>query len=99
MQSKYSWAILGPEISLVHGRKTVAREQPWSTMVRMESWWLDSGRPMIRSMAICWNGRAAGSVGILYIGGRVQCVTILFCWHVAHPWTYCAIHTRISGHQ
>src|SRR5712671_2727703 len=68
-------------------------------MVRMELCRLDSGSPMMRSMAICWNGRAAGSVGILYIGGRVRWVMILFCWHVAHPWTYSAIQARMSGHQ
>src|SRR5712671_7571520 len=99
MLSKYNCAILGPVISLVQGRKTAAREHPWSTMVRIESCRLDSGRPMIRSIAICWNGRAAGSVGILYIGGGVRWVTILFCWHVVHPWTYSAIQARMSGHQ
>jgi len=85
MQSKYNCAILGLEIPFIHGRKTAAQEQPWSTMVRIELWWLDSGRPMMRSMATCWKGNAVGLVGILYIGGQVRWVTILFCWHVAHP--------------
>src|SRR5882672_9522252 len=99
MWSKYNCVILGPEISLVHGRKTAAQEHPWSTMVRMESWWLDSGRLMMRSMAICWKGNTAGSVRILYIGGQVRWVMILFCCHIVHPWTYSEIHARMSGHQ
>ena len=49
--SMYNCAIPSPVIFIVHGRNTAAQEQPWSTMVRIMSFPLCIGRPVIRSIA------------------------------------------------
>ena len=56
--SMYSWAIPSPVIFVVHGRNTAALEHPWSMMVRIASFPLCVGRPVIKSIATRWNGRA-----------------------------------------
>src|SRR5712671_3513701 len=85
--SKYSWATPGPIIVVAQGRKTAAREHPWSTIVSIESCGPFGGSPVIRSRAICWNGRASSVVGIRYSGVFLRWVTFLFYWHTAHPAT------------
>ena len=47
---KYSCATPGLSIVLQHGINLAALEQPWSTIVRMESYPLDLGKSMIRSI-------------------------------------------------
>src|SRR5712672_4715594 len=47
--SKYSWATPGPVIVVAQGRKTAAREHPWSTIVSTESCGPLGGSPVIRS--------------------------------------------------
>src|SRR6266566_3868586 len=56
------------------------------------------GSPVIRSIATRWNGRALSSVGMRYKGIFHLCVRFLACWHVAHPFTYSAIHWFIPSH-
>jgi hypothetical protein len=38
---------------VVQGRNIAALEQPWSTIVRIASFPLHTGRPIMRSMATC----------------------------------------------
>src|SRR5258707_3749678 len=82
---RYRAAIPGPVIVVEHGRNRAAREHPWSTMVRMASFPLILGKPVIRSMAICWNGRESSGAVIRYRGILGRCVRVLFCCHTAHP--------------
>ena len=65
---RYNWAIPGLEIFVVQGRKIAALEHPWSTIVRMVLKPHLLGSPVIRSIAMVWNGRVCGSVGIQYVG-------------------------------
>ena len=51
-------------IIFVQGRKMVALLQPWSTTVRIESNPFDSGRSMIRSKEMVWNGGTTSAVVI-----------------------------------
>src|SRR5260370_10571409 len=88
---RYRAAIPGPVIIVEHGRNKAALEHPWSTMVRMASLPLMFGRPVIRSMAICWNGRESSGVVIQYKGILDRCVRFLICCHVAPPVVYSAI--------
>jgi len=60
----YSWAIPGPVIMVSHAKNMAAREHPWSTMVRMASFPFTGGNPVIKSIAIRWNGQALVSVGM-----------------------------------
>ena len=53
-------------------------EHPWSTMVRIASFPLCFGKPVIRSMATCWNGRVFSLVVIWYKGVCFLWVRILF---------------------
>src|SRR5882757_962085 len=82
---KYNWAIPGPVIVVAQGRKTAAREHPWSTIVNIESCGPLGGDPVMRSKAICWNGSALSGVGMWYSGVHAQWVMFLFCWPTAHP--------------
>jgi len=72
---------------VVQGRNIVPREQPWSTIVRIASYPLLLGSPVMRSMATCENGFASGSDRILNRGVFSRCVRFLFCWQMAHPLT------------
>ena len=82
---RYRVAIPSPVIMVEHRRNKAALEHPWSTIVRMASLPFIFGRPVIRSIAICWNGRESSGVVIQYKGVLGQCIRFLFCWHVAHP--------------
>ena len=64
MWLRYNWAIPGPEMLVVQGRKTATLEQPWSTIVKMALKPCLLGSPMIRSIATVWNGSVFGAVGI-----------------------------------
>ncbi len=55
------------------------------------------GRPVIRSIATWVNGGAFLGTEILYRGVHSWWVRFLFCWQVAHPFTYCSIHHLASG--
>src|SRR6266850_3513047 len=77
--SRYSLAIWGPVIVVVQGRNIAPREHPWSTMVRMASYPLLLGSPVMRSMATCENGLASVSDGIRNKGVFNRCVRFLFC--------------------
>jgi hypothetical protein len=85
--SMYNCAISGPVIVVEQGRNIVALEHPWSTIVRIASFPLCFGSPVIRSMAILWKGSVPSSVVMRYSGVFGLCVRILFCWHVAQPLT------------
>ena len=96
--SMYNCAIPSPVMFVVHGRNTAALEHPWSTIVRIASFPLCVGRPVIRSIATHWNGRASLVVSIRNGGVFALWVWILFCWQVAHPCTYFAIQSFIPSH-
>jgi len=68
-----------------HQLLNVACEHPWSMIVNIASFPLIGGNPVIKSIAICWNGQVSDLVGIWYRGVLVWWVIILFCWHVAYP--------------
>ena len=57
--SMYSCAIPSSVMFVVQGRNTAALEQPWSMMVRIASFPLCVGRPVIKSIATHWNGKAS----------------------------------------
>ena len=63
---------------VVHGRNTVALEQPWSMIVRIASFPLCIGRPVIRSITTCWNGRALFMV-LMWNGGTLP-YGFVFCF-------------------
>jgi hypothetical protein len=54
----------GPVMSVEHSRNITTLEHPWLTIVRMASFPFWARRPVIRSIAICWNGWACGVVPI-----------------------------------
>ena len=83
---------------VVHGINTAALKHPWSMIVRKASFPLCIGSPVIRSIAICSNEQALLLVLIRKGGILLLCVWILFCWHVAHPFTYFAIHSFMPSH-
>ncbi len=60
--SMYSWAIPGSIIVVAHGRKTAALEHSWFTIVRIMSFPLCFGRPVMRSIATCWKGSVFSSM-------------------------------------
>ena len=62
MFHKYSWAIPGPVMVVVHGMKTAALEQPWSTIVSIASFLFTWGKPVIRSIPIWEKGFIFGVV-------------------------------------
>ena len=95
MWSMYSCAIPSPVMFVMHRRNTVAREHPWSTIVRIASFPLCIGRPVIKFIAIYWNGRASFIVSIWNGGVFALWVCILFCWHIVHLFTYSIIHSFI----
>ena len=53
---------------VVHGRKIAALEHLWSTIVRIALKPHLLGSPVIRSIAMVWNGRVPGVVGMQYVG-------------------------------
>jgi hypothetical protein len=61
---RYSWVMPTPVMLILQGINTAVQEHLWSTMVRMASFPQCLGRPVIRSIAICWNGHAPGMVVI-----------------------------------
>ena len=66
-QGKRCWrysSATPPVISLLHGMNLVALKHPWSTMVRMVSYPLDSGR----SMDTYWKGPSSVRVLKWYKG-------------------------------
>ena len=68
----------GPEMVVLHGRKTAALEHPWSTIVRMALKPLLASRPIIRSIATVLNGRVS-VVGMQYVGMCYLWVLIFIC--------------------
>src|SRR5579863_2744714 len=83
--SRYSWVIPGPVIVVLHGGKTAALEHLWSIMVRIASMPHQGGKPVMRSIAMCWKGLVPALVRMRYKGVHFLCVRILLCWHTAHP--------------
>ena len=77
--------IPGPEIFVVHGRKIAALEHPWLTIVRIALKPCLLGSPVIRSIAMVWNGRVSGVVGMRYVGMGHLWVCTFVCWQMAHP--------------
>jgi len=69
---------------VVQGRNIAPREHPWSTIVRIASYPLLLGSPVIRSIATCENGLASGSDGILNRGVFSRCVRFFFAdrWRI-----------------
>src|ERR1700742_2133260 len=84
---------------VLHGKKTAPLEHPWLTIVRIASYPLLGGSPVIRSIAICENGLVSTGIPILYRGTFSRWVRFLCCWHSTHPFTYdCTSRLRV-GHQ
>ena len=77
--SRYNWVIPGPEMFVVHGRKIAALEHPWLMIVNIALKPCLLGSPVIRSMAMVWNGSVFGEVGIQYIGVCHLWVWIFVC--------------------
>ena len=96
--SMYAWAMPSSVILVVQGMNTTAREHPSSTIVRMASFPLCNGSPVIRSIVIRSKGQALFSVPMWNGGVLLLCVWILFCWHIAHPFTYSMIHSFMPSH-
>jgi hypothetical protein len=88
-----------PVMVVEQGRKIATREHPWSTMVSMVSCPLLLGRPVIRSIAMWENGLALITDGMQNIGGLMQCVRFLFCWHVVQPLMYSVIQVLALGQK
>ena len=65
---KYKEAIPLPEMRVLQGRKTAAREQPWSTMVRIALCLVLSGSWVMRSIITTWNGSVSVGTGMRYSG-------------------------------
>ena len=91
MWSMYNCVIPSPVMFVVQGRNTAAWEHSWSTIVKIVSFPLCVGRLVIRSIAIRWNERVLSVVSIWNGGTFALWVCILFCWHIAHPFTYSVI--------
>jgi hypothetical protein len=85
--SKYRRATPSPVMVVEHGRNRAAQVHPWSTIVKMALCPSLLGSAVIRSMAMTWKGSTFEGTGILYKGTRERCVSILSCWHIAHPFT------------
>ena len=68
MWSRHNCAIPIPDMCVEQGRKSAALEHPWLMIVRMASSPFCTGRPVIRSMAMTWNGGMFSSVGMQYSG-------------------------------
>ena len=71
--------IPGPEIFVVHGKKITALEHPWSTIVRIALKPHLLGSPVMRSIAMVWNGRVSGAVGMQYVGMGCLWVCTFVC--------------------
>ena len=68
-----------PEMCVEHGKNSAALENPWSTIVMIESSPLCVSSPAIKSMATTWNGGIVSSVGMWYSGMCFLCVRIFDC--------------------
>jgi hypothetical protein len=88
-----------PVMVVEQGRKIATRKHPWSTMVSMASCPSLLGRPVMRSITIWENGLALITDGMWNIGGLMQCVRFLFCWHVAQPLMYSVIQVLVPGQK
>ena len=62
-----------------HGKNRAALEHLWSMIVSMASSPFCAGSPMIRSIAMTWNGGIFSSVGMRYSGMHFLCVRIFDC--------------------
>ena len=60
--------IPAPDMCVEHSRNNAALENPWSMIVRMASSPFCTSRPVIKSMAMTWNGGMFSSVGMQYSG-------------------------------
>jgi hypothetical protein len=60
----YNWAIPGPVIVVLHGKKIAVHKHPWSTIMSIASLPFIGGSPVIRSIATLWNGHTFVSVGM-----------------------------------
>jgi hypothetical protein len=88
-----------PVMVVEQGRKIATCEHPWLTMVSMASFPLLLGRPIMRSIAMWENGLALIVDGMQNIGGLMQCVRFLFCWHVTQPLMYSMIQVLVPGQK
>ena len=94
---RYSLATPSPSMVLLQGRNLATLEQPWSTIVRMESYPPDGGRSVIRSIDTYWKGPCSTcmSKGMREAHSRGRFV--LDSWHHAHPLMYSSVNSRSLG--
>jgi len=94
---RYSSATPVPSIIFVQGMNLAALEQPWSTIVRMESKPCDFGRSVIRSIDTYWKGPSSTGVSKCCRGAFDRCMLVLDSWQQAHPLTYCSTNSLSLG--
>src|SRR6266702_1493773 len=95
----YNFATPSLVIVSLHGINNAALVQSWSVIVSIESYPLDVGSFVMKSIVTTSNGCASGSVVIGKSFGFWWCVLILLAWHVAHPLTYSSTSFFRFGHQ
>ena len=86
-------------IVLLQGIKIAALEQSWLVIVRIVLYPSDTGRSVIKSIAIVWKGSGFGSLVIGKIAGLLGFVLVFVIWQVAHPLMYSVTWLRMPGHQ
>jgi len=94
---RYSSATPVPSIVFVHGMNLAALEQPWSTIVRMESKPCNLGRSVIRSINTYWKGPSSTDVSKRCRGAFDRCMLVLDSWQWAHSLTYCSTNSLSLG--
>jgi len=94
---RYSSATPVPLIIFVHGMNLAALEQPWLTIVRIESKPCDLGRSIIRSINTYWKGPSSTGVSKRCRGAFDRCMLVLDSWQRAHPLTYCSTNSLSLG--
>jgi len=94
---RYLSATPVPSIVFVHGMNLAALEQPWLTIVRMESKPCDLGRSVIRSIDTYWKGPSSTGVSKHCNSAFDQCILVLDSWQQVHPLTYCSTNSLSLG--
>ena len=71
--------ICGSVTMVLHSRKITTLKHPWPTIIRMASYPLLLGRPVIRSRAICLKEAGVVDTGMRYSGVLSLCIRFLYC--------------------
>jgi len=94
---RYLSATPVPLIVFIHGMNLAALEQPWLTIVRMESKPCDLGRSVIRSIDTYWKGPSSTGVSKRCNGAFDWCTLVLDSWQQVHPLMYCSTNSLSLG--